>query len=118
MRDYILDCGLEKERYLELCHFCRQFPTWVRDLESAHRVGIPAEDPRNKAPLLKLQTVEQCAKAVDGGKWHAALIKNICFQVPYSAIPIADLPTLHRNEFFTAKRLFFEMLDRRRDSTS
>ena len=117
MRDFIIDCGLSKERYLELCHFCRQYPNWMHDMERAHRAGIPATDPRHHEPLSKLHMIETCANAVDGGRWHNALIANICFRVPYSAIPVEDLPTSHRNEYFIARRLFFEMLDRRRDNT-
>lgn len=117
MRDFIIDCGLDKERYLELCHFCRQYPQWSRDIEKAHRAGIPSTDPRYHAPLSKLRMIEDCANAVDGGRWHDAIIANICFRIPYNAIPAADLPTSRRNDYFIARRIFFEMLDRRRDST-
>ena len=130
MRHYIPSwesIGIKKERYLELLHFCRQYPDWKTEAASLlgvhgqSRTGMPhgpgPGDPvaavaeRRDALLRKIQIVEECANAVQGGQWYAALIQNVCMNRPYSALSSAILPTAHKGDYFKARKAFFVLLN-------
>lgn len=133
MRHYIPhweSIGIKKERYLELLHFCRQYPDWCTEVGSlvgpsgvrldgmphGSSVGDPvaAAADRRAGLLAKIQIVDDCAAAVDGGRWYAALIQNVCLARPYSMLDINVLPTSDRNTFFKARKLFFVLLNERK----
>lgn len=130
MRHYIPhwdSIGISKERYLELMHFCRQYPDWKTEAESligpsgVKLDGMPhgsfSGDPvaaaaeRRAGLLARVQLVDDCAAAVGGGRWYTALIQNVCMGRAYAALDAAILPTSDRNSFFKAKRAFFVRLD-------
>lgn len=118
--------GIKKERYLELLHFCRQYPDWKTEaasllgLHGQNMDGMPhgahpgdpvASAAANRARLLRrIQMVEECAVGVGSGEWYAALIQHICLARPYSMLDTAILPTSDRNSFFRAKKEFFLLL--------
>lgn len=121
--------GISKDRYQELLHFCRQYPEWK--IEAASLLGIRGvkadgqphgtskSDPvataaeRREKLIAKIDIVEECARAVGGGEWSAAIIQNVCIGQPYTQINQALMPTSLRNTFFTRRREFFELLDKR-----
>ena len=121
--------GIAKDRYLELLHFCRQYPHWK--MEASSLLGIRAMktdgQPRGKTKsdpvsmaaekrerlMEKIGIVDQCAKAIDGGDWYAAIIQNVCMAKPYTMIDRALMPTSDKNAYFRKRREFFELLDKR-----
>ena len=121
--------GIAKDRYLELLHFCRQYPEWK--LEASSLIGIRAmradgqprgtkrTDPvavaaeRREKLTMKIAIVEECARAIDGGAWFAAIIQNVCMAKPYTTIDRALMPTSDKNAYFKRRREFFELLDRK-----
>lgn len=133
MRHYIPHwetIGIKKERYLELLHFCRQYPDWKTEAASlvgprgVNLDGMPhgsgAGNPtasaaeRRAGLLAKIQLVDDCAAAVGNGRWYAAIIQSVCLNRPYSMLSIAVLPNSHRNAFFAARKAFFMELDKRK----
>ena len=123
--------GITQERYQELLHFCRQYPTWKMEAESQlgmkpiRNSGMPhgnrkadpvalAAEKREKV-LAKMALVEECARAISEGKWYEAMMQHVCYQKAYSFIDPALLPTSDTNTFYRQRRLFFELLDMRKD---
>ena len=72
-------------------------------------VAVAAE--RREILLAKVDTIEQAAKAVEGGKWKVALIQNCCMGRALSAIDQTIMPTSNRNAYYNARRLFFIALN-------
>lgn len=121
--------GIAKDRYLELLHFCRQYPEW--QMEAASMLGIRGmktdgqprgtkkNDPvaaaaeRREMLMRKIGIVDTCARAIGNGEWYAAIIQNVCMGRSYSKIDVALMPTSHRPEFFNRRREFFELLNRK-----
>ncbi len=121
--------GIAKDRYLELLHFCRQYPEW--QMEAASLIGIRGmkmdgqprgtkkHDPvaaaaeRREQLTRKIDIVDECARAIGKGEWYAAIIQNVCLGKPYTKIEVTLLPTSHRPDFFRHRREFFELLDRK-----
>lgn len=134
MRHYI-PCwetiGIKKDRYLELLHFCRQYPEWKAEASSlvgthglkmdgmphGSTVGDPvANSAERRAGLLsKIDTVDRCARGVGGGEWYTALIQNVCMGRSYSRIDATLFPTSKRQAFFRARKDFFSMLNLEKD---
>ena len=134
MRNYIpnfTDFGISQDRYRELLWFCRQYQEWKA--EAASLLGLSAQqyeqrphgsdvgDPvfrvavKRERLLAKIELVESVAEEVDGGRWRAALIQNICMGRALKFIDPVILPTSRRNAFFQQRRLFFIILDKRLD---
>lgn len=130
MRNYI-PCwdkiGISKDRYLELLYFCRQYPQWIHQASSMLGIrgkaldgmphGVGVGDPvalaaeRRERLMSKVAVVDRAADVLGGG-WHAALILNVCYAVPYSKIQRDIMPTSHRAAFFRARKEFFLALDK------
>ncbi len=122
--------GIKKERYLELLHFCRQYPDWKTEAASLLGLkgqaldGMPngaypgdhvaASAAQRERLMRRIRIVEDCAAGVGNGEWYAALIQHVCLARPYSALDTAILPTSDRNSFFRAKKAFFLMLHGRK----
>ena len=122
--------GIAKDRYLELLHFCRQYPEW--QMEAASLIGIQGmkidgqprgtkkHDPvaaaaeRREQLMRKIGIVDSCAREIGNGEWYAALIQNVCMKKPYSQIDINLMPTSDRNTFFKKRREFFVMINERK----
>lgn len=121
--------GIPKDRYLELLHFCRQYPEWKREASSLLGVrgmktdgqprGTGKSDPvaiaaeRRERLMEKIAIVDGCAREVAGGEWYAAIIQNVCIGRPYAQIDRALMPTSFKNEFFARRRDFFELLNKK-----
>ena len=118
-----------QDRYRELLHFCRQYPDWKTEANSL--LGIRAikmdgqphgngkSDPVAMAAekrdrlLTKIKMVDDCAREIGGGEWYAALIQNVCIGKSYEQLDKALMPTSFRQEFFSMRRQFFELLNKR-----
>lgn len=125
MRRYV-PSWLKKDRYLELLHFCRQYPDWKAEADTligthgqkvdgmphGSSVGDPVANAaeRRAGLLAKVDLVDRCAMAIDGGAWYAALILNVCIGVPYSQIDQPVLPTTARQAFYRSRKEFFLLL--------
>ena len=121
--------GIAKDRYLELLHFCRQYPEWKIEASSLLGIrglkmdgqphGTVKTDPvataaeRREKLMQKIGIVEECAKTVGGGEWYEAIIQNVCMAKPYTTIDRALMPTSDKNAYFKRRREFFELLDRK-----
>lgn len=121
--------GISKDRYIELLHYCRQYPEW--QMEAASMLGIRGmktdgqphgtrkNDPvaaaaeRREHLMRKIGIVDECARAAGRGEWFAAIIQNVCMGKPYSQIDVALMPTSHRPDYFAVRREFFTLLDKR-----
>ena len=119
--------GISKDRYIELLHFCRQYPEW--QMEAASMLGIrpmkadgqprgtKKNDPvaaaaeRREMLMRKIGIVDTCAREIGSGEWYTAIIQNVCMGRPYSQIDAALMPTSFRNKFFARRREFFKLLD-------
>lgn len=123
--------GITQERYQELLYFCRQYPTWKMEASAllggkgmryegmprGNRKGDPvalAAEKREKL-IAKMELVEECAKAISEGEWYAAMIQHVCYGKTCDKMDSTLLPTSDRNEFYKQRRLFFELLDTKRD---
>ena len=123
--------GITKERYQELQYFCRQYPYWK--LEANSQLGIKAiwndgmphgnkkRDPvaaaavRREKVLAKMALVEECARTINDGEWYAAIMQNVCYGKSFDHMDHTLMPTSDRNAYFKQRRLFFELLDQRKD---
>lgn len=121
--------GIPKDRYLELLHFCRQYPEW--QMEAASMIGIRGmktdglprgtrrKDPvaaaaeRREHLMRKIGIVDECARAIGNGEWYTAIIQNVCMAKPYSMIDKELMPTSDKNAYFKKRREFFDLLDKR-----
>ena len=131
MRTYLpdySDIGINRDRYRELLYHCRQYVRWKA--EAASLLGVGAQqystmphssdpgDPVGKSVMRrehlinKCLTVENAAEQVDGGRWRAALIQNVCMGMALYMIDPAILPTSHRHDYYKAKKKFFAILDK------
>ena len=135
MRTYIPGTWeISKERYLELKAFCKQYPQWLTEAASVLGVsgaklddmphGTDPGDPTGRAVerrekvMSKIQLVERCAAAIDQGRWYQALILNCCNGTAWEIIRDLHTEALKnsdRTQFFKARRMFFNLLDRERD---
>ena len=126
--------GISKDRYIELLHFCRQYPEWK--IEANSLLGIRAikmdgqphgsgkSDPvamaaeKREKLIEKIQIVDECAKRIRIGEWYAAIIQNVCMGRAYAQLDATIMPTSFRQAFFAARREFFDLLDKRKDIES
>lgn len=123
--------GITQERYMELLNFCRQYPTWKMEANSllgtkgirtdwtphgnkkSDPVAMAAE--KRERLLAKIAIVDECAKMIGNGEWYTAMIQHICYRKPSEHIDVTLLPTANRNDFYKQRRLFFELLNQKRD---
>ena len=120
--------GISQDRYRELLHFCRQYPEWKTEANSLLGIravkadGLPhgtgksdpvaaAAEKREKL-MEKIEIVDRCARAVDGGAWYASIIQNVCIGRAYEQMDRALMPTSDKNAYFRKRREFFELLDK------
>lgn len=119
---------LGKYRYAELRNFCRQYADKKAEAELLLSVkaqaltGMPSEHgpsdstfsavERREHLLKDCEMIERCAKAVQDGLFYNAIIVNVCFGKAYEYIPREMLLSARRNEYFSARREFFRLLDK------
>lgn len=125
------DFGISRDRYRQLLYYCRQYREWMAEASSLLGVGAQqysvmphgseVGDPVARAVMRREQLVAKCARVervadcVDGGRWRAALIQNICMGKALHFIDPAILPTSNRNDYYKARREFFILLNRELD---
>ena len=123
--------GISKNRYMQLMHFCRQYPEWKTEANSLRGIraikadGLPhgsgKSDPvamtaeKRDRLLTKIGVVDECAKKIGNGEWYAAIIQNVCIGRSWTQMDVALMPTSNKNAFFRMRREFFEMLDKKLD---
>lgn len=123
---------IERERYYELKHFCRQYPIWQKaynaldglsrrptDLELFNKPN-QTSDPTarcaeaREAYSRKMEMVEKCAKDAD-----PVLYKYIMAYVTkgdgYSVLKMRDHIPCCKDMFYETARKFFWLLNRVRD---
>ena len=121
--------GISRNRYGELLHFCRQYPEWKTEANSLLGIraikmdgqphGTGKSDPvalaaeRRDKLLSKITIVDECARAIGGGEWYAAIIQNVCIGRSWTQMDAALMPTSNKNAFFRMRRDFFDMLDKK-----
>lgn len=121
--------GIDKERYLELLHMCRQYPVWKQKLEDLTGIqalkmdsqphGTGVGDPvavlaeKRERYIHKIELIEKCARAIGGGDWTRALIQNVCYGQGYFMLDPVIMPTANRNAFFKSRKEFFILLNER-----
>ncbi len=120
--------GISVDRYRELLHFCRQYPEWKTEANSLLGIraikmdgqphGSGVSDPvamaaeKRERLMSKIEIVDNCARAIGGGEWYAAIIQNVCIGRPYEQMDRALMPTSDRNAYFKRRREFFELLNK------
>ena len=123
--------GISKDRYIELLHFCRQYPEWKIEANSLLGIkgmkmdgqphGTGRTDPvataaeRRESLTRKIDLVDECAKKIKDGEWYAAIIQNVCIGRSWTQMDGALMPTSNKNAFFRVRREFFDMLDKKLD---
>ena len=123
--------GISKDRYIELLHFCRQYPEWKIEANSLLGIkgmkmdgqprGTSKTDPvataaeRRECLTRKIDLVDECAKRIKGGEWYAAIIQNVCMGRAYAQLDATIMPTSLRQAYFAARREFFDLLDKKKD---
>lgn len=121
--------GISRDRYMELLHFCRQYRDWKLEADSllgiraikldgqphGSSVGDPVASAAQKRERLmrKVDIVDECARTVGGGAWHAAIVQNVCMGKSYMYIDQTIMPTSNKAEFFRHRREFFALLNER-----
>jgi len=121
--------GIDRERYLELLHMCRQYPLWKQKLADLTGIqalkmdsmphGTSVGDPvsalaeKRERYLKKVELIESCANDAGNELWASALIQNICFGQPYHMLDPVIMPTSNKNAFFKRRREFFILLNER-----
>lgn len=121
--------GISRDRYIELLHFCRQYPEWKREASSLLGIravkadgqphGSGKSDPVAMAAekrdrlLEKIGIIDSCAKEVGEGDWYAAIIQHVCIGKSYEQMDRALMPTSNKNAFFRRRREFFDILNRK-----
>lgn len=62
--------------------------------------------------LKKCELIENCAKAVDGGRWAGALMYSVCklHSIPLEDVPPSLLPSNNRTSFFKARKQFIGLI--------
>ena len=122
--------GISRDRYQELLHYCRQYPEWKTEANSLLGIraikadGLPhgngKSDPvaaaveRREKLLEKIKIIDDCALAIDGGRWYASIIQNVCIGRSYEQLDRALMPTSDKNAYFKHRRTFFELLDKKK----
>ena len=123
--------GISKDRYIELLHFCRQYPEWKIEANSLLGIrgmkmdgqpkGTSKTDPvataaeRRESLTRKIDLVDECAKKIRDGEWYAAIIQNVCMGRAYAQLDATIMPTSIRQAYFVARREFFDLLDKKKD---
>lgn len=138
MRDYTANVsmakrGMDKHRYLELKHICRQYGKYVSEeqalqeaivggFNSFELTGMPhgtdITDPtarrvvqlekRRERLSARINAIEQAAQAVDA-YMAPYLIRNVTEGVPWEYLDVACA----RRTFYDARRAFFDAFDKK-----
>ena len=124
--------GIDKERYLELLHMCRQYPLWKQKLADLSGIqalkmdsqphGTDVGDPvaslaeKRERFLQKVELIESCARDIGDGTWAKSLIQNVCYGQGYLLLDPVIMPTANRNAFFKCRKEFFILLNERAEA--
>ena len=118
---------LNKNRYKELLYFCRQYPDWVKLVNSIPEVKSPVYvDLRFKTTIYvnptfetvakkealskKIELVEQAALATDGDL-YSYILKGVTEGWSYDQLTLIEIPC-SRSTYYDRYRKFFFILDK------
>ncbi len=117
---------VEKHRYLELKHFCLQYPTWKREYleldgyQKRTDESIERTDPTAKTAELrllyfeKMKVVEQTALETDPDL-YSYILKGVTEELSYITLKTKhDIPC-SKDTYYDRYRRFFWILDRARN---
>ena len=117
---------LSKHRYLELKHFCLQYPEWKdainnfnwygkisdgRSTDISDRTGNTAV--KVEVIKQKMAMIEQSAIKADSDI-YTWIMKSVCYGVSYDYLKADGVPC-SREYFYTRYRKFFWILDKVRE---
>ena len=68
---------------------------------------------RREKLLSKIELVDECAKSISNGDWYAAIIQNVCIGKAWTQMDKALMPTSDKNSFFSVRRQFFDLLNKK-----
>ena len=123
---------IERERYYELKHFCRQYPIWKKayaaldglskrpaDLEQFVRPGKTSDPTARCAEARasygnKIEMVEKCAKEASA-ELYEYIMKYATKGDAYSVLHMRDHIPCGKDLFYDVVRRFFWLLSRERD---
>ena len=123
---------INRERYYELKHFCRQYPIWKKayysldglsrrpaDLERFNnpgRVGDPTVRcvEARDAYARKIEMVERCAKEASP-ELAKYILSYVTEGYGYSVLKVRDNIPCGKDMFYDAARKFFWLLSKERD---
>lgn len=129
----LIEYGISRKRYKELCGYCEQYPEWLEELKnktntikSKRITDMPAlqgdghDTERLAIRRIELQKkcklIEQAAKEADA-QLYEYIIKSVCFEKPYWYLKdIMGMPE-NRTDFLTKRRKFFYLLNLKKDVT-
>ena len=100
---------ISKHRYLELKHFCLQYPEWRAEVSKLNYFGSAGDGIRGSEPS---KPVESCLAAdPDIFEW---LLKSVTLGLSYETLSTLEIPC-GRGYFYERYRKFFWCLDRVRE---
>lgn len=123
---------VNRERYLELTHFCRQYKTWKKELNgidgmSAKAPGIServvegkTSDPTSVYAIAReyyirrIGMVEEAAKSATNELYSEAMILSVTEGLAYEKLEARGAISCGRRVWYTAYRRFFWILDKLR----
>ena len=114
---------ISKHRYLELKHFCLQYPEWKEEINKINWYGRAGDgrssDISDRVSTLaafrekflrQMEIVEQTALNADGDIYEW-ILKSVCYGVSYNDLRTAGIPC-SKDYFYDRYRRFFYLLDR------
>lgn len=125
---------IEKERYLELVHFCRQYPIWVKARSAIYNNLIkPTETTLEYPPKQNFMEASKVEKATEQlAKYddyismvessavksdpvlYRALLKGITENIPYDKLQTMMFVPFSRDHYYIVYRKFFWILSQKR----
>lgn len=123
---------IERERYYELKHFCRQYPIWKKaytaldglskrptDLAQFVRPGKPGDPTARCAEAragfaTKIEMVEKCAKEASP-ELYKYIMSYVTRGDAYSVLRMRDHIPCCKDNFYNIIRRFFWLLSKERD---
>ena len=121
---------IEKERYLELKHFCMQYSRWKESYEELSKSfpylkdseikGTDISDTTSKIAMLmlnysdKISLLENIAKETDE-EINNYILKAVTNNIPYVTLQMMYGIPCSRDTFYKRYRKFFWILDKRRN---
>lgn len=123
---------IERERYLELSHFCRQYSGWKKELAGIdgmsarapgadeHISGGSPSDPTAMYAMARnyyarrIGMVEEAARKATNELYSSAMVKAVSEGKTYDQLEALGIAHCGRRAWYAAYRRFFWILDKLR----